>query len=241
MDLLRTLDPKASVSDLPRVYVVRGGDPKNTPHYCGKLDFDDLLKWVGEKMESVLQELNEGSSATLLDGQGGKLVLLGLLDRTQDGDRSFLTELRKASERIASQTNAGPRVVVSWMDAARFADYASKVYNYEKGKPKAIILDIENDRFFDADATGAPFGLAEGELVWAANAAQGGKLKGRYTDNVLVRTMKRFSKLTQGLGSFVMDRPVLAFASVAGVFAVLVWFLILDGGSGSVKTGGKAE
>lgn len=245
VELISTLDPQAKRSDLPRLYVVRGGNPHNTPRYCGAHDFDGMLAWVTEKVESMLQELNESNVEMLLSGEGGKLTVIGLLDPRRVGDKSFIDELRKASDRIASQkTDSSKRVVFTWMDIGRFGDYAQKVYSFDpsRGEPKVIIADPAGDRFFDSDLAGSPFGLNEAEIVWAATAARAGTLPSRYTDGFIIRQMKRVSKLTQSFGSFLLHRPILAIAMLVGILIFVAYlFVIMDDSSYHAKTGGKAE
>lgn len=243
-DILHTLDPGgAPVEELPRIYVVRGGEPKNTPRFCGEMDFESLLRWVTEKHEATLQELNESNAQTLLNGENGKLVLLGLLEPQTNLGKELIADLSRAAHEIAKQTDKTPRVVVAFLDIAKYPDHARRLYNHSPGAgPKIVVADPSNDRYFEDHLDGTFIGLEAAELVAAAEAARTGKLLVRYTDGVFVRTVKRISRSMHNLGSMVSSKPafvvLVLFAVIASAVALL---LFADSSGAGQKSGGKAE
>ncbi|KAI9006372.1 thioredoxin-like protein [Hyaloraphidium curvatum] len=240
-ELLRELDPSASAKDLPRIYVIRLSDHKNPTRFCRSHDLEGILEWVGEKMELGVQELNEGTASTLMSGENGKLVVLGVLDPGVPSGTALIGELRKAAGKAAKELAGEPRVVFGYLDGKRFKDYASKLYGY-RGEPRVVVSDPAGQKYYDVDAKGHAIAPHADDMIAAAREARAGTLPVRYTDNWVIRTFKAVSKATQGFGEFVTARPWILVAFVLSVAALGVYLLFVFDDSGHhAKTGGKAE
>ncbi|KAI9140600.1 hypothetical protein BKA69DRAFT_1078805 [Paraphysoderma sedebokerense] len=195
----------------PSVLVYRKGFPAshNPLKYSGDFVVSKILNFIDSNKHPLLPELDESNSRDFLEPNenesSNRITVIGVLNPV--GSDKQRKVLKSVAESLVGRFDDGnTKVICTWLDGVKFAEYIDKVYKIKSTDLSRVIINVaKEEEYFDVDPSGKPIQFTENAILDALNdvvdqvRGRGGKYVGKSMRGTLMSYIKWGTKQFGGV------------------------------------------